>query len=90
MPKKADDNKRISPLTEKKIKTYGSQIKASKKYDKDNVDNVRVRVPKGWNEQMQNYVASSDKYTSVNAMICELIQREIPNIKSTKEIEKNN
>lgn len=71
MPKKADE----------KLKTesgvYKSQLKASEKYDKNNVDNIRLRVPKGWKEQMQEYVASSDKYNSVNAMICDLIKNEI-------------
>lgn len=71
MPKKAD----------KSLKTeaglYLSKIEASKKYDHDMVDNIRVRVPKGWREQMQDYVASSEKYSSVNAMICDLVAREV-------------
>lgn len=54
-----------------------SQKRANKKYDKEKVDNVRLRVPKGWNEQMQEYVKASDKYNSVNAMICDLIQKEV-------------
>ena len=74
MPKKADDSlKTDSGL-------YKSKIEASKQYDKNNVDNVRLRVPKGWKEQMQAYVESSDKYNSVNAMLCELIRKEL-NIK---------
>lgn len=71
MPKKADDNLK----TEKGL--YKSKIKASKEYDKNNVDNIRVRVPQGWKEQMQSYVAGSDKYSSVNGMICDLIQKEV-------------
>ena len=59
---------------------YISKIKASENYDKNNVDNVRLRVAKGWKEQMQAYVESSDKYNSVNAMLCELIRKEL-NIK---------
>ena len=71
MPKKADDNlKTINGL-------YKSKIKASENYDKNNVDNIRLRVPKGWKEQMQSYVESSGKYNSVNAMLCELIRREV-------------
>lgn len=58
-------------------KTVRSQLKASENYDKNNVDNVRLRVPKGWKEQMQTYVESSDKYNSVNAMLCDLIKKEI-------------
>lgn len=71
-------------LYEKKItvvegtnKTVRSQLKASENYDKNNVDNVRVRVPKGWKEQMQEYVKATDKYSSVNDMICQLIKKEI-------------
>ena len=56
---------------------YISKIKASENYDKNNVDNVRLRVPKGWKEQMQAYVESSDKYNRVNAMLCELIRKEL-------------
>ena len=56
---------------------YISKIKASENYDKNNVDNIRVRVPKGWKEQMQEYVSGSDKYNSVNGMICDLIQKEV-------------
>ena len=83
MPKKSDDSlKTDSGL-------YKSKIEASKQYDKNNVDNIRVRVPKGWKEQMQEYVKSSKKYDSVNNMISELIKKEIPYIKSEKEIEDN-
>lgn len=71
MPKKADDSlKTDSGL-------YKSKIEASKQYDKNNVNNIRVRVPKGWKEQMQDYVSSTDKYNSVNSMICDLIQKEV-------------
>ena len=58
-------------------KTVRSQLKASENYDRNNVDNVRVRVPKGWKEQMQEYVKATDKYSSVNDMICQLIKKEI-------------
>ena len=71
MPKKSYDTLR----TENGL--YKSKIKASENYDKNNVDNIRLRVPKGWKEQMQTYVESSDKYNSVNAMLCDLIKNEI-------------
>lgn len=71
MSKKADD----SLKTENGL--YKSKIKASENYDKNNVDNIRLRVPKGWKEQMQSYVESSDKYNSVNSMLCELIKNEV-------------
>lgn len=71
MTKKADASLR----TENGL--YKSKIKASKKYDKNNVDNIRLRVPKGWKDQMQAYVESSDKYSSINSMICTLIREEL-------------
>ena len=57
-------------------KTVRSQLKASENYDK-NKDNIRLRVPKGWKEQMQEYVKATDKYSSVNDMICQLIKKEV-------------
>lgn len=84
MPVKGQKNmelyKRISKETNEVIginKTVKSQLNASEKYDKENVDNIRLRVPKGWKEIIQNYVKESDKYSSVNSMICELIKKEI-------------
>ena len=89
MPKEKDESLKISSKTGKELSTYDSKIRASEKYDKENVDNIRVRVPKGWKEQMQSYVKTSKKYDSINGMICDLIKQEIPNIKSSKEIENN-
>lgn len=84
MPARGSKNmelyERVSKETNEIIgtnKTVRSQLKASENYDKNNVDNVRLRVPKGWKEQMQAYVESSDKYNSVNAMLCELIRKEL-------------
>lgn len=71
MPKKADN----SLKTDSGI--YKSKIKASQDYDKNNVDNIRVRVPKGWKEKMQEYVQKSNNYNSINGMICELIRKEV-------------
>lgn len=70
MPKKADENLK----TENGL--YKSKIKASENYDKGK-DHIRLRVPQGWKEQIQSYVESSDKYNSVNAMICDLIKNEV-------------
>ena len=41
------------------------------------IESVRLRVPKGWKKQMQQYVAQSDKYSSVNGMLCDLIRKEL-------------
>jgi hypothetical protein len=70
MPKKADPNKKTESGN------YKSQYAQSAKYDSNNVDNIRLRVPKGWGQLMKDYVASNDKYSSVNAMIVELIKKE--------------
>ena len=81
MPAKGQYNmdlyKKKEIVVEGTNKTVRSQLKASENYDKNNVDNVRVRVPKGWKEQMQEYVKETDKYNSVNDMICQLIKKEI-------------
>lgn len=83
MPAKGSKNAELYKRVNKDInevigenKTVRSQLKASENYDK-NVDNIRLRVPKGWNDKMKAYVKASDKYNSVNSMICELIRKEI-------------
>ena len=81
MPAKGQYNmdlyKKKEIVVEGTNKTVRSQLKASENYDRNNVDNVRVRVPKGWKEQMQEYVKATDKYSSVNDMICQLIKKEV-------------
>lgn len=81
MPVKGSKNmelyKKVNKETDGINKTVRSQLRASENYDKNNVDNIRLRVPKGWKEKMQSYVESSDKYKSVNAMLCDLIRKEI-------------
>ena len=81
MPAKGQYNmdlyKKKEIVVEGTNQTVRSQLKASENYDKNNVDNVRVRVPKGWKEQMQEYVKETDKYNSVNDMICQVIKKEI-------------
>ena len=65
MPAKGQYNmdlyKKKEIIVEGTNKTVRSQLKASENYDRNNVDNVRVRVPKGWKEQMQEYVKATDK-----------------------------
>ena len=81
MPAKGQYNmdlyKKKEIVVEGTNKTVRSQLKASENYDRNNVDNVRVRVPKGWKEQMQEYVKTTDKYSWVNDMICQLIKKEV-------------
>lgn len=65
------------PQERKENKTIRSQLNASAAYDA-NVDNIRLRLPKGYKEKMQEYVQNHpDKYNSVNAMIRILIENEI-------------
>ena len=58
-------------------KNVRSRLLASESYDKNNVDVVKLRVPKGWKDRMKAYVSESDQYRSVNDMICTLIRREL-------------
>ena len=71
MPKKAD----VSLKNDSGI--YKSKLKANLAYDRNSVDNIRLRVPKGWKEQLQKYVQNNNNYNSVNDMICKLIRKEI-------------
>ena len=81
MPKKEADS---SLKTESGI--YKSKIKKSEIYDKENVDNIRLRVPKGYKEKMQAHVNALPQYKikgkenhSVNAWLVDLIKNEIDN-----------
>lgn len=67
-------------------KTRASQLKATATYtgegsdvdkSKRKVESIRLRVPVGWSNQIKDYVKKSDKYTSVNGMICDLIKKEV-------------
>lgn len=57
--------------------TSESQLKANRKYEVEKTDNIRVRVPKGSANIIKDYVAESEKYSSVNEMIIKLIEKEI-------------
>lgn len=72
MPKKADDSLR----TESGV--YKSQYTASAKYDKENVYQVRLRVPKDWKGTIEEKAKNCDK--SVNKYICDLIRNDIDNL----------
>lgn len=76
MPKKEDSSYKTKN-DGTVLKTYISQRKASTKYDNENVDSIRLRVPKGWRDIIKDYVERSEKYNSVNNMICTLIKNEI-------------
>lgn len=72
--------------------------RAKKKYEKETVWNVRVRVPIEWRDQIEAYVNAKipnpeypddrdkdiPRYGSINKMICDLIRKEIIQSESTK------
>lgn len=73
--------------TKKQTKTSEAQLRAIKKYDeaqKEKIDNIRVRVPKGWKDLLQNYVKDHPEHNSVNALLCDLIAKEL-NIENNGE-----
>lgn len=57
-------------------KTINSQRKAIKKYE-SKVEQLTVRLPQGSREKLNDYIAKSDKYSSVNNMIKALLENEI-------------
>lgn len=85
MPRKSDASK----MTEDG-KYYKSRLETSKTFNKDNYDQIIVRVPKGAKELITNYVEQmSEKYPedpkyqdiarhkpSVNALILALLETE--------------
>lgn len=81
MPKSADESKKqlvIHATTEQVIdtNTYNSQRRAIKKYE-SKVEQLTVRLPQGSREQLNEYIKSNGKYSSVNAMIKALLENEI-------------
>lgn len=56
-------------------KTYKSQIRASREYDKSK-DIITIRTPKGTKEKLQAHIELLG-YDSLNAYLCDLIQREL-------------
>lgn len=64
----------------KQTKTSEAQLRAIKKYEdsqKEKIDNIRVRVPRGWKDLLQEYVKEHPDYNSVNALLCDLIAKEL-------------
>ena len=56
-------------------KTYKSQIKASREYDRSK-DIITIRGEKGTKARLQKHIATLG-YESLNAYLCELIEREL-------------
>ena len=64
----------------KQTKTSEAQLRAIKKYEdaqKDKIDNIRIRVPKGWKDMLTDYVKQHPEYNSVNALLCDLIREKL-------------
>lgn len=57
-------------------KTPDYRLKNSKKYDSKQ-DNIRLRLPAGYNQLMKDYVTAHEEYNSVNDLIRRLIEREL-------------
>lgn len=57
-------------------KTPNYHLDASREYDKKQ-DNIRLRLPAGYNQLMKDYVADHAEYNSVNDFIRKLIEREL-------------
>lgn len=60
----------------RRTKAINSHRKAAEKYEKK-FEQLTVRLPQGSREILNDYVAKSDKYSSVNTMIKDLIEKEI-------------
>ena len=73
--KKAAGAKKVVTKTGSQV--YLSKYKCNAEYNKNSVDNIALRLPKGYKEKMKDYVASSGKYESVNSMIVKLIENEL-------------
>lgn len=78
MPKIADPSKKTASGV------YKSQLEANLRYEKNNTDNIRVRVPKGANDNIKEYQKKmhelhpeSAKYKSVNSMVITLLEEEM-------------
>lgn len=78
MPKKADESLKTEGGT------YLKQLEASGRYDKNKVDQVKLRVPAGKREKIQKHVDTLPQYAiqgkqhhSVNAYIVDLIKKDM-------------
>ncbi len=57
------------------MKTPEYQKRASKKYDTEKTESIRVRVPKGMKQRIKDYADKNGE--SVNAMFNRLIDNEL-------------
>ena len=87
---KSDDNKKRTGKdgVTRTNKTYSSVLEANAKSEANNYDLIRVRVPKGWRDKINEYVSEQhanevdiapedQKYSSLNRMILRLLEAEM-------------
>lgn len=56
--------------------TSDKQLISAEKYETLRTDNIRLRVPKGYNAKLKEWLANSPEYSgmSLNAFICQLLE----------------
>ena len=59
-----------------KNKTPNYHLDASRKYD-NKLDNIRLRLPAGYNQLMKDYISEHSEYSSVNDLIRKLIEEKL-------------
>lgn len=62
---------------------YERNKNAIKKYLADKTDSIQIRVPKGKKDEYKNFAAESG--TSLNALICKLLDQAIINSPKAKQ-----
>ena len=55
-------------------KTSDAQLKATRNYLKNTVEEIKVRIPKGYKEKIQSYARKHGQ--STNDFICSVVCRE--------------
>ena len=62
-------------MEEKKTRYTEAQKKSAKKYLRDKVEDIRIRVPKGEKQKIKEFAEAQEK--SLNQFIYDLIKREM-------------
>lgn len=83
-PERADNLYEVvvdGKIETKEYTTSEAQRKAMSKYEKS-IDNIRVRLPKGYSAQIKKYLETDEgkRYQSINAFVQALIEAKIEGI----------
>ena len=62
-------------MEEKKTRYTEAQKKSAKRYLRDKVEDIRIRVPKGEKQKIKEFAEAQEK--SLNQFIYDLIKREM-------------